>query len=122
MAGHEGGYYDAEIIVSSMEALKNANRGEDALAQLEKVIIRLGSGDSGTGLEEAITSYTEHYIAVLGPEKLLEKLQNFVPQGVEVNDTLRAWLLMARIDLLQNDSYKDQFPKRAAQKIGRAHV
>ncbi|MCB1225018.1 MAG: tetratricopeptide repeat protein [Verrucomicrobiales bacterium] len=115
MKDHTGGYYDAEVIVGSMEALQNANRGEEALAALEKVIIRLGSGEPGPGIEEAIGSYTEHGIAVMGAEKLYAKLENFVPQGTEVNETLRAWLLMARIDLLQNDAYKDQFPKRAAQ-------
>ncbi len=115
MAGHKGGFYDAEIIVSAIDALKGAGRGEQALESLEQVIIRLGSGDSGTGIEEAIGSYTEYFIEISGPEALLEKLLAFVPRGVEVNNTLRAWLIMARIDLLQNDQYKDQFPKRAAQ-------
>lgn len=115
MAGHKGGFYDAEIIVSAIDALKEAGRGEQGLADLEQVIIRLGSGESGSGIEEAIGSYTEQFIEISGPEALLEKLMSFVPRGVEVNNTLRAWLIMARIDLLQNDQYKDQFPKRAAQ-------
>ncbi len=115
MAAHKGGFYDAEIIVSAIDALKAAGRGEQALAELEQVIIRLGSGESGSGIEEAIGSYTEHFIEVSGPEALLDKLQAFVPRGVDVNNTLRAWLIMARIDLLQNEEYKDKFPKRAAQ-------
>ncbi len=115
MEGHKGGFYDAEIIVSAIAALKEAGRGAQALSELEQVIIRLGSGESGSGIEEAIGSYTEHSIEVSGPEALLDKLLEFVPRGVAVNNTLRAWLIMARIDLLQNDEYKDKFPRRAAQ-------
>ena len=115
MAAHKGSFYDAEIIVSALPALKDAGRGKQALEDLEQVIIRLGSGDSGSGIEEAIGSYTEQSIEVSGPEALLDKLLDFVPRGVEVNNTLRAWLIMARIDLLQNDEYKDKFPKRNAQ-------
>ncbi len=115
MQGHQGGFYDAEIIVSAIDALKEKNRGEEALAALEKVIIRLGSGESSSGIEEAIGSYTEQFIEISGPEALLEKLLAFVPRGVDVNNTLRAWLIMGRIDLLQNDEYKDSFPRRAAQ-------
>lgn len=115
MAGHKGTFYDAEIIVSAIAALKEAGRGKEALSELEQVIIRLGSGESGSGIEEAIGSYTEHFVEIDGPEALLEKLLAFVPRGVEVNNTLRAWLIMARIDLLQNDEYKDKFPRRDAQ-------
>ena len=115
MKDHANGLYDADIIVSSIAALKEAKRGPEALDALEKVIIRLGSSDTGTGVEEAIGSYTEHAIEVSGPEALLEKLLQFVPEGTKINNTLRAWLIMARVDLLQNDEYKDQFPKRAAQ-------
>lgn len=115
MKDHAGSFYDADIIVSSIAALKEAKRGSEALEALEKVIIRLGSSDEGTGVEEAIGSYTEHAIEVSGPEALLEKLQNFVPERTKVNNTLRAWLIMARVDLLEKDEYKDKFPKRAAQ-------
>ena len=115
MKDHAGSFYDADIIVSSIAALKEAKRGPEALDALEKVIIRLGSNDEGTGVEEAIGSYTEHAIEVSGPEALLEKLQNFVPERTKVNNTLRAWLIMARVDLLEKDEYKDKFPKRAAQ-------
>ncbi|HBJ85997.1 MAG TPA: hypothetical protein DDZ88_19440, partial [Verrucomicrobiales bacterium] len=116
MAKYSGGFYDAEVIVGSLEPLKEAKRGKEALDALEKVIVRLGSGDTGTGIEEAIGSYTQNYLEIVGPEPLLERLTNFVPQdGVKINNTLRAWLNMARIDLLENDSYKDKFPKRAAQ-------
>lgn len=115
MAKYKGGFYDAEVVVSSLESLKEAGRGKDALDALQEVIIRLGSGEDGTGIEEAINSYTEHYVQIVGPTELLEKLTTFVPEGVEVNNTLRAWLSMARIDLLSNDQYKDQFPKKDAQ-------
>lgn len=115
MKDHAGGFYDADIIVSSIAALKEAKRGPEALDALEKVIIRLGSNDDGTGVEEAIGSYTEHALEVSGPEALLEKLQNFVPERTKVNNTLRAWLIMARVDLLEKDEYKDKFPKRSAQ-------
>ncbi|MDZ4405866.1 tetratricopeptide repeat protein [Prosthecobacter sp.] len=113
---YSGGFYDAEVIVGSMEPLKEVKRGKEALDALEKVIVRLGSGDTGTGIEEAIGSYTQNYLDIVGPEQLLERLTNFVPKdGARINNTLRAWLNMARIDLLENDSYKDKFPKRAAQ-------
>lgn len=116
VAKYIGGFYDAEVIVGSIEPLKEAKRGKEALEALEKVIVRLGSGDSGTGIEEAIGSYTQNYLEIVGPEELLERLTNFVPKdGVKINNTLRAWLDMAKIDLLENDSYKDKFPKRAAQ-------
>jgi len=116
VAKYIGGFYDAEVIVGSMEPLKEAKRGKEALEALEKVIVRLGSGDSGTGIEEAIGSYTQNYLEIVGPEELLERLTNFVPKdGAKINNTLRAWLSMAKIDLLENDSYKDKFPKRAAQ-------
>ena len=115
MKEHKGGFYDGQIIVSAIPALKEINRGEEALNELQNVIIRLGSAEGSVGIEEAIGSYTELAVEVSGPEALLEKLLAFVPRGTEVNNTLRAWLIMARIDLLQNDQYKDQFPKRAAQ-------
>ncbi|MCB1276213.1 tetratricopeptide repeat protein [Prosthecobacter sp.] len=116
MAKYSGGFYDAEVIVGSIEPLKEVKRGKEALEALEKVIVRLGSGDSGTGIEEAIGSYTQNYLDIVGPEQLLERLTNFVPSdGTKINNTLRAWLNMAKIDLLENDSYKDKFPKRAAQ-------
>ncbi len=116
MAKYSGGFYDAEVIVGSLEPLKEAKRGKEALDALEKVIVRLGSGENGTGIEEAIGSYTQNYLDIVGPEALLERLTNFVPQdGAQINNTLRAWLNMAKIDLLENDSYKDKFPKRAAQ-------
>lgn len=115
MKGHKGGYYDGQIIVSAIPALREVNRGEEALNELQEVIIRLGSAEGSVGIEEAIGSYTELAVEVSGPEALLEKLQSFVPRGTEVNNTLRAWLIMARIDLLQNDQHKEQFPRRAAQ-------
>lgn len=116
IAKYSGGFYDAEVIVGALEPLKEAKRGKEALDALEKVIVRLGSGDSGTGIEEAIGSYTANYLEIVGPEQLMERLTNFVPQdGAQINNTLKAWLSMARIDLLENDSYKDKFPKRAAQ-------
>lgn len=115
MKDHQGGVYDADIIVSSIASLKDAKRGQEALDALEKVIIRLGSSETGVGVEEAIGSYMEHATEVTGPEALLEKLLSFVPEGVKINNTLRAWLIMARVDLLQNDAYEAQFPKRAAQ-------
>jgi tetratricopeptide (TPR) repeat protein len=115
MKDHVGGYYDAEVVVGSINALKEAGRGKEALEALEKVIVRLGSGDTGAGIEEAIGSYTEHSIEINGADVLLDRLTKFVPDGTEVNNTLKAWLIMARIDLLQNDQYKDKFPKRAAQ-------
>ncbi|HRH98400.1 MAG TPA: tetratricopeptide repeat protein, partial [Prosthecobacter sp.] len=116
MAKYSGGFYDAEVIVGSIEPLKEVKRGKEALDALEKVIVRLGSGESGTGIEEAIGSYTQNYLDIVGPEQLLERLTNFVPtDGAKINNTLRAWLNMAKIDLLENESYKDKFPKRAAQ-------
>jgi tetratricopeptide (TPR) repeat protein len=115
MKNHVGSSYDADIIVSSLAALTEVKRGSEALNALEKVIIRLGSSNDGTGVEEAIGSYAENAIQVSGPEALLDKLQNFVPERTQVNNTLRAWLIMARIDLLEKDEYKDKFPKRAAQ-------
>lgn len=115
MSKYKGGFYDAEVVVSALEAMKEAKRGEEALDELQQVIIRLGKGDEGTGIEEAIGSYTEHYVEVVGPAELYEKLVNFVPEGEEINNTLRAWLSMARIDLLSNDQYKESFPKRDAQ-------
>jgi tetratricopeptide (TPR) repeat protein len=116
MARYSGGFYDAEVIVGSIEPLKEAKRGKEALDALEKVIVRLGSGETGAGIEEAIGSYTQNYLDIVGPEALLERLTNFVPKdGAKINNTLRAWLSMAKIDLLGNDSYKDKFPKRAAQ-------
>lgn len=115
MAQYKGGFYDAEVVVSALAALKAAKRGEEALDELQQVIIRLGKGDEGTGIEEAIGSYTEHYVEVVGPAELYEKLVSFVPEGTEINNTLRAWLSMARIDLLSNEQFKESFPKRDAQ-------
>jgi tetratricopeptide (TPR) repeat protein len=115
MSSHKGGFYDPDMIISSIASLKEAMRGQEALDALQEVIIRLGSGEGEHGIEAAIGSYTEHFIEVNGPEPLLEKLLAFVPEGTAVNNTLKAWLIMARIDLLQNDEFKDRFPRRAAQ-------
>lgn len=116
MAKFSGGFYDAEVIVGSIAPLKEAKRGKEALDALEKVIVRLGGGETGAGIEEAIGSYTQQYLEIVGAEPLLERLTNFVPQdGTKINNTLRAWLVMAKIDLLENESYKDKFPKRSAQ-------
>jgi tetratricopeptide (TPR) repeat protein len=112
---HKGGFYDAEVIVGALEPLKAAKRGEEAMSELQQVIVRLGSGENGAGLEEAIGSYTTNYMEIVGAGQLLEKLMKFVPDGTKVNNALKAWLLMARIDLLENEAHKDKFPKRAAQ-------
>ncbi len=114
-AKYKGGFYDAEIIVGALEPLKEAKRGKEAMDELEKVIIRLGSGETGAGIEEAIGSYTSNYLDIVGPEPLLDRLMNFAPEGQKFNNALKAWLLMARVDLLSNDAYKDKFPKREAQ-------
>ena len=116
-AKYKGGFYDAEIIVGALEPLKEASRGKEAMDELEKVIVRLGSGDTGAGIEEAIGSYTSNYLEIVGPEALLDRLMNFTPEGQKFNNALKAWLLMARVDLLANESYKDKFPKREAQTV-----
>jgi hypothetical protein len=111
MAKYSGGFYDAEVIVGSIEPLKEVKRGKEALDALEKVIVRLGSGDSGTGIEEAIGSYTQNYLDIVGPEQLLERLTNFVSaDGAKINNTLRAWLNMAKIDLLENEATRTSSP------------
>lgn len=115
MGKFKGGFYDAEVVVGALEPLKEADRGKEAMEALQQVIIRLGSGETGAGIEEAIGSYTQNSVEIVGPEGLLDRLTNFVPEGTRINNTLKAWLIMARIDLLENDAYKDKFPKRAAQ-------
>ena len=112
---YKGGFYDAEVIVGALDPLKEAKRGEEALNELQKVIVRLGSGETGAGLEEAVGSYTANYMEIVGPEQLLDRLMNFLPESTKVNTALKAWLLMARVDLLENEAHKDKFPKRAAQ-------
>lgn len=115
MRKYKGGQYDAEIIIGSLEPLKAANRGREAMDELQQVIVRFGAAETPTGLEEAIGSFTANAIEILGPEALLERLEKFVPEGAQANNALKAWLLMARVDLLENEAHKDKFPKRAAQ-------
>lgn len=116
MAAHRGGFYDAQLVVTSMPALIDVGRTEEALEELEGVIVRVGSGEVGVGLEEAVNSYVQFYLDEIGPQELYQRLIDFpVPAGMEVNDELQAWLLISRIRILEDDAFADQFPEREAE-------
>ncbi len=116
MAAHRGGFYDAQLVVTSMPALIEAGRTEEALEELEGVIVRVGSGEIGVGLEEAVNSYVQFYLDEIGPQELYQRLIDFpVPAGTEINDELQAWLLISRIRILEDEAYAAQFPERAAE-------
>jgi tetratricopeptide (TPR) repeat protein len=115
---HMGGAHDAEAIVSAMEPLKSVGRGKEALDALEKVVVSLGSKPNAVGAEEALGSYVDLYAAVEGPVKLLERLENFSSGAAQkFPPSFQAWLLMARINVLQKEEWQAQFPKAAAQSI-----
>ncbi len=115
MAKHKGSASDAEVIVSAIEPLKKLGRGKEALAEMEGVILQLGTDPGGQGLEQAIGSYIDLFGTVNSPEALVEKLTRFAPDSGRLSPTLEAWLLMARVNVLQAPANKDKFPKRDAQ-------
>jgi tetratricopeptide (TPR) repeat protein len=102
--GYAGTQYEPQISVFSLEHLEAADRGEEGLVQVEKMILLLGSKPPEeqdlTLLRQAIGSYAEASVRIRGPEKTLATLDAF-PGLDPSNQTLLTWLKIQKVIVLQ---------------------
>jgi tetratricopeptide (TPR) repeat protein len=105
--------YRAQLSVAIMPAMMAVGRGEEALKRLQEIISEMAKLQEAYGLEEAINSYTEAYLASHKPEELKEHFFNF--PKIEVGDKVaRALLRIAVIGVYENllTKAKDDNEKR----------
>ncbi|MFV1994034.1 MAG: tetratricopeptide repeat protein [Verrucomicrobiales bacterium] len=98
-------YSDTEFkltaAVVGLEALKRVDRAEDGLSRLEEMIVAMSSESSGDGMERAVNSYVSVSAEMRGADETIARLENF--PGLEGDGgTLRAWLLVSKVELLQD--------------------
>ncbi len=106
---YEGTSYEPQISVFSLEHLEKAGRGEEALTQVEKMILFLGSVPAEqqniTLLRQAIGSYSEASTRIRGVEKTLATLESF-PGLDPKNQALLTWLKIQQVIVLQESRKK----------------
>ena len=113
------GYYKVQVGVVGLEALRHLDRVEDGLGALEKLIVGLSNNPDGAeDMERAVNSYTSISAEDLGVDATIEKLTNF-PGIDEATKSLRAWLLISKIGLLQEQlkKMKTDAPEYAAKAV-----
>ncbi|MDF1657796.1 MAG: tetratricopeptide repeat protein [Verrucomicrobiales bacterium] len=116
---YEGTRWEPQISVFSLEHLEAADRGEEALTQVEKMILLLGGKPPEeqdlTLLRQAIGSYSQASVRIRGVEKTLATLEDF--PGIDPsNQALLTWLKIQQVIVLQGsrkEMEKDS-PKYAA--------
>lgn len=101
---YTGNYWEAQISVFSLEHLEAADRGEEGLEQVEKMILFLGNKPPEeqdlTLLRQAIGSYAEASVRIRGMDETLAKLDNF--PGMDPNNQgLLTWLKIQQVIVLQ---------------------
>lgn len=103
--------------VIGLDALRKLGRTEEGLAKLEELIVQLSREANAEGIEKAVNGYVTVSEEELGADTTLDKLNNF--PGMTADDkTLRAWLIISKIDLLkgQLDRMKEDDPEYARKK------
>lgn len=101
---YAGTRWEPQISVFSLEHLEAADRGEEGLTQVEKMILFLGSQPAETQdltlLRQAIGSYAQASVRIRGVDKTIATLNNF--PGVDpANQALLTWLKIQQVIVLQ---------------------
>jgi tetratricopeptide (TPR) repeat protein len=101
---YAGTTYEPQISVFALEHLEGAGRGEEALTQVEKMILMLGSKPAEEQdlnlLRQAIGSYSEASVRIRGVEKTVATLKEF--PGIDpANQALQTWLKIQQVIVLQ---------------------
>lgn len=114
--------YKAQMAVSQVFALNSAGRDEEALNRLRDVIAQMANDARAAGLEEAINSYTEVYLAKHSVEDLKNHYYNFPGIGSQ-NKAALALLRIALIGVSEDQLKKAGEDKNAiAQAEARIKV
>ncbi len=106
---YAGTPWEPQITVFSLEHLENAGRGEEALVQVEKMILFLGSQPAEeqdlTLLRQAIGSYADASVRIRGLESTVATLDEF--PGVDPsNQALLTWMKIQQVIVLQEAQKK----------------
>lgn len=101
---YRGTYWEPQISVFTLDALKQVGRAEEGLTQVEKMIFVLGTkAPEEMDLEllrRCLGSYGTVSVEIRGLEKTIENLKNF-PQVEKEHVILRTWLMMQQVIVLQ---------------------
>lgn len=97
--------YKAQMAVSQVFALNAAGRDEEALNRLRDVIGQMANDARAAGLEEAINSYTEVYLAKHSVDELKDHYYNFPGIGSQ-NKAALALLRIALIGVSEDQLKK----------------
>ncbi len=107
------GYYDEffqkfedtpsglQVAVVGLQALKQKERTPEGLDRLAKMIVAMSKEDNAEGMERAVNSYVANSAETLGVDETIAKLDNF-PGLDEGATALKAWLLVSKVGLLQD--------------------
>ncbi|MEM6916302.1 MAG: tetratricopeptide repeat protein, partial [Verrucomicrobiota bacterium] len=111
-----GTRWEPQISVFSLEHLEGVGRGEEALKQVEKMILLLGNKPPEeqdlTLLRQAIGSYAQASVRIRGVEDTLATQDNF--PGIDpANQALLTWLKIQQVIVLQQS--RSQMEKDSAE-------
>ncbi|MDF2375799.1 MAG: tetratricopeptide repeat protein [Verrucomicrobiales bacterium] len=101
---YSGTRWEPQISVFSLEHLEAADRGEEGLTQVEKMILLLGEKPPEeqdlTLLRQAIGSYSQASVRIRGVDETLATLEDF--PGIDPsNQALLTWLKIQQVIVLQ---------------------
>lgn len=104
IAGYTGTFFEPQISVFSLPHLEEKGRGDEALAQVEKVIVAVGARPPGMQdvelLRQCIGSYSEASVRLRGVDSTLARLNDF--PGVQPSDqAMHTWLKIQQVIVLQ---------------------
>ena len=106
---YAGTPWEPQISVFSLEYLEAAGRGEEALTQVEKMILFLGNQPPEeqdlTLLRQAIGSYADASARIRGVDQTVATLENF-PGLDPDNQALLTWLKIQQVIVLQEAQKK----------------
>jgi tetratricopeptide (TPR) repeat protein len=108
--------YKVQVAVMGLDALRNQERVDDGLDRLEEMIVDLskGEGAGSDDMERAVNSYTTISAEERGRDVTIDRLTNF-PGIEDATKSLKAWLLISKIGLLQEQAkgLPEDDPKKA---------
>lgn len=106
---YAGTFYETQISIFALPFLEKVDRGEEALVQVEKVILQMGNKPPEEQdlslLRQAIGSYSEASTRIRGVEKTLAVLEDF-PGLDPANQALLTWLKIQQVIVLQESKKK----------------
>ncbi|MEZ5302246.1 MAG: tetratricopeptide repeat protein [Verrucomicrobiales bacterium] len=106
-------FYEPFVVVDVLPALHAVGRTKEGLEKLEEIIKEIGKDPNSPNLEKAITSYANFYVEAQGAQAAVERLKNFPLEDL-TNKTMRAWLTIARVDILE-EATEESFPRKDAE-------